>query len=366
MSKETMTGTNKERTLFIHIGTGKTGTTAIQTFCVQNRKKLEAMGVWYPELGIRGVGHHSFGHLWGTGWFDDDELKQFKERHSWQELRGIFDSRNDDMLISTESLTSAFVQKDESLEEVSRAFEGVNVRIIVYLRRQDLHLESWFNQRIKAGQLDMELDLDRLSTPLFYQYGEFIDRVASVFGEGNMVVRPYEKQQFVNENIFDDFLACLNLKRADDMLLPPKGVNEKVNHQLLEFMRLCNRVERKWEKKYQFNQEVMLADRTYQITSGGGSLFDTDFRRQYLAQFEESNAYVARKYLSRDAGVLFMQPVEESEAQPLHISLEQAAELAVRLWEINDLDRSQYVRLPESVVRLARHGRAVLRKVMGK
>ena len=56
------------KTLYLHIGMPKTGTTSIQTFCELNRELLKEMGYWYPEsihkyknVSIRRNGHFLVG-----------------------------------------------------------------------------------------------------------------------------------------------------------------------------------------------------------------------------------------------------------------------------------------------------------------
>ena len=44
--------------LYIHIGTGKTGTSAIQEFLYNNRKELLSDGVRYVDAGIVKNNHH--------------------------------------------------------------------------------------------------------------------------------------------------------------------------------------------------------------------------------------------------------------------------------------------------------------------
>ncbi|MBN9022024.1 MAG: hypothetical protein J0H08_08010, partial [Rhizobiales bacterium] len=53
-------------TVVLHIGTHKTGTTAIQRFAAANRAKLRARGLWYPsydeiKLFVH-YGHHHVSH----------------------------------------------------------------------------------------------------------------------------------------------------------------------------------------------------------------------------------------------------------------------------------------------------------------
>lgn len=47
-------------TLYLHIGTPKTGTTALQNFLPANEEVLEQHGICYPDFGFRytGLGVH--------------------------------------------------------------------------------------------------------------------------------------------------------------------------------------------------------------------------------------------------------------------------------------------------------------------
>ena len=43
-------------TLYLHIGTPKTGTTALQNFLPANEEVLEQHGICYPDFGFRYTG----------------------------------------------------------------------------------------------------------------------------------------------------------------------------------------------------------------------------------------------------------------------------------------------------------------------
>ena len=47
-----------KKKLYLHIGMGKTGTTALQHFFWENRKALAAHDICYPELGVQSSAHH--------------------------------------------------------------------------------------------------------------------------------------------------------------------------------------------------------------------------------------------------------------------------------------------------------------------
>ena len=47
-----------KKKLYLHIGMGKTGTTALQDFFAHNRQALGEMGISYPERGTMSNAHH--------------------------------------------------------------------------------------------------------------------------------------------------------------------------------------------------------------------------------------------------------------------------------------------------------------------
>lgn len=87
------------------------------------------------------------------------------------------------------------------------------VKIIVYFRRQDEFLESWFNQVVKSGEFGGNIYTlkEQLSRQGLFDYKKLIDRWEKYAGKGAIIVRPYEKCQFVNENLYCDFLSLFGI-----------------------------------------------------------------------------------------------------------------------------------------------------------
>ena len=69
-------------TLYLHIGTPKTGTTALQNFLPANEEVLEQHGICYPDFGFRytGLGVHRNGHFLVTGNYKMSLVTEFLKR----------------------------------------------------------------------------------------------------------------------------------------------------------------------------------------------------------------------------------------------------------------------------------------------
>ena len=146
------------KTLYIHIGTPKTGSTAIQFFCTENREILKKKGYCYPDFPYRYKGKSKRRNgVFLVGkyrdengeWRVEEEEKIFSEGMS--KIKELFKSF-DNVILSDEGIWLATKSRKKELwkklqkEAKSNDFE---IKIIVYLRRQDEYAESNWNQRIK-------------------------------------------------------------------------------------------------------------------------------------------------------------------------------------------------------------------------
>ena len=71
------------KTLHVHIGTPKTGTTSIQNFCVDNEKLLEMQGYCYPlfPYSYKSVAKVRNGHFL-FGMITDENGTRYKEKEA--------------------------------------------------------------------------------------------------------------------------------------------------------------------------------------------------------------------------------------------------------------------------------------------
>jgi hypothetical protein len=59
---------NRNKKCYLHIGAPKTGSTALQYFLYENRRKLAEHGWIYPDVSLRGFGHHDIALLLDGGY----------------------------------------------------------------------------------------------------------------------------------------------------------------------------------------------------------------------------------------------------------------------------------------------------------
>jgi hypothetical protein len=118
------------------------------------------------------------------------------------------------------------------------ALGDANAVIICYLRRQDNVLQSLYNQSVKGGGYYKDIGDFVFPHPL--DYFELLGRWAAVFGKENIVVRPYEKQQFKDNDLISDFLSIVGLELTVDFARLAKNANPRLPLEALEYMRLLN------------------------------------------------------------------------------------------------------------------------------
>ena len=304
------------KTLVLHIGMGKTGTTALQHFFWSNRRALEAHDIAYPSYGSVAEAHHLISphvppFLQGV-W-------KFKTVSEWgPRLRKKAQSR---ILVSSELMAWA-------LPEVAEAFcrgarEYFDLKVVVYVRRQDEMIMADFNQLVKSGSQKRELDRVLERQIRRFDYEKLIQPWAAGVGNDNVIVRPYERQQFHGGDIRRDFAwHVFGLELSGKFKFSTQNANPRLSLSALEYKLHLNKLLRDAEQSSKFNDALMAysasEDDSTQDAFSTRSVLSASSRNQILACCAESNAAVARLYMHRSDGRLFLAapPDESSEREP--------------------------------------------------
>jgi len=145
--------------LVLHIGSGKTGTSSLQQLLNKNRKRLAELGTLFPQSPGRGR-HVRLGLFIRTdaelgnkiAWQNQEYSTpaEFREDFQHQLFAEINSSGLTRVLLSDEALYGSSIAALNRLraftDEIARS-----IRLVVYLRRQDDHVCSRYQQVVKTG-----------------------------------------------------------------------------------------------------------------------------------------------------------------------------------------------------------------------
>lgn len=289
-----------DRTCILHIGAPKTGSTALEKFLADNAQVLSKSGWEYPTVNIRGFGHHDLAYLVSSG-YPDWATPQTKTLDELQQDLAVAVKDNEKIILSSEIF---YLQPNpEGVAEVlsKLGYLTNNVKVVVYVRRQDdIHI-SWYNQAIKAQGYTGNIKNSIKETHAKWDYSYHLTLWSDVFGKENILVRPYQAEDMISSDICLDFASLVGLP-VNNLFFPQKSSNTRINNDILEYQRIINGLPLSAEEKRSFHKQLM----ELTIHSSKLDLFDdspllsTIEREQILNEYENSNRQVAQIFLNRD------------------------------------------------------------------
>ena len=284
------------RTVYIHAGTPKTGSTALQDFLPENQRILNREGFVFPEVpfSFRGVAAHQTAHFLAV-WEPDGSVPD-----EWDQGFAVMEealSRYENVIFSDEQVWWR-QHKEGFWEEVTRRVAAMDatLKVIVYLRRQDDQVESFYNEKVK-GMPKLTLTFSEYLSegwndyfPL--DYAAELDRFAHYIGKDNLIVRSYEKGHFIGGNIFADFLDALGLTLTDAYKLPERHANTRWPERIVEVKRMVNAASSYHRRRVpNFYRDAI--EEAYGIGTAKEfpvqeyGMFSSEERAAFMAQYEE-------------------------------------------------------------------------------
>jgi hypothetical protein len=243
--------------LILHIGTPKTGTTAVQRFLYANRQPLDEFGFHYATSPHGSEQANAVANALSMG--ETRAVQAFLARHvNIARQRGAetllisaenFYARNTHAAMQRQQIVPNALERDRKLVETLRDLlpdEIATCQIVCYFRRPDRYAESLYNQHVKRGIVDRTFEgfLCLIEPALFYD--RCLRAWADVFGQSNCFVRLYDT---VKTDAIGDFSAnVLRLQDVSELPHVHNQANERVSRDLLEFKRLKNRTARFGER----------------------------------------------------------------------------------------------------------------------
>lgn len=295
--------------IFIHVGTHKTGSTFIQNFLHINRDLLLRNGYFYLTSPDDFASHSlpmllKIGAAQITSEKRERFLKVVKKSLSFENAKNVVVSSE----VFCEDLRPEKVKSIKNFIS-EHASNYADVKIIIYVRRQDLYIESAFSEGVIHGLISKDIN-HFPSHNLDYYY--ILHVFAEVFGKKNIIVRPFEKIQFQNGNLTSDFLSVLEISEKDKFTEPASvHRNVKPHPDFIEIARAYN--SSGFEKDKAFSTKNVFShyfgESNMNKADQNVSFLSNEKRHEILHNYEDSNKKVAEKFLGRKQ--LFFEKITE-------------------------------------------------------
>lgn len=289
--------------LYIHIGFHKTGTTTIQQAIATNREKLSEIGIISPLSGLNSdtEAHHNIAWL----------LRNYPPQHyrpekgSYKDLiQEICQSSHDKFLISSEEFSTL---EEKSVQKLRSALpEDIRAIIIVYLRRPEEWLPSWWGQKARMGYENKSLQqaIEVIEPDYLYKR---IRNWVDCFGKENVYLRIYD-EAIQSSGLLNDFWDTLGIPRnVSKSFIVPKDANVSPSARLLNLVSRINQ-QIKFEKFGSKRPMLPLYhlwlgqfDSILQNKYGRTPLKLTQAQRELVkSKFAYHNQLLAREFFQRD------------------------------------------------------------------
>lgn len=293
--------------LVLHIGSGKTGTSSIQQFLRINRPRLARRGILYPHAPGR-ARHTQLGFYvkteeelartveWTRAGHGD--LASFKADFEQRLAAEIAEAAPRRLVMSDEALYNA---SDDSVRRTRALAERIadRVRVIVYVRRQDDHLVSRYQQVVKTGAVETLEEFARRDHSSTYDYAGRLATWQRLMEPDAFVVRRFEPSRFGEGGLYQDFLDAAAIKVPLERLKPVESQNESLDAESVEMLRILNlyRVEHEGATVGVINNRPLFT----RLGAEGPTLTLSDEAfAAFMGQWERTNREVASTYFGEE------------------------------------------------------------------
>jgi glycosyltransferase involved in cell wall biosynthesis len=308
------------KSVLVHVGMQKTGSTFLQNAIEVNRHSLRKCGVLYPESGVfrrggsrpyRTSGHQALVQAMISG--NTRRVLEIRE-----EIERTVDA--DRVILSSENLAAHFAPDRRT--NLRRLLGMAEVTILLVLRRQDAWIESRYRESVTGGHERTAGTIDEyaynLETESQLDYRVIVEAWAGVFGRENIRVRTLEEIGARPMDFVVEMLGLIGVSDIPDLVAPDERSANRFDGGAddLEVIRLFNGLPFYNPDHYWKFIDAYHAWRAETPRRPAPPLLlSPEKRRALLERYREGNAWIAREFLGRPAGDLFDMTVTEAPAE---------------------------------------------------
>jgi len=137
-------------------------------------------------------------------------------------------------------------------------------------------------------------------------YYETIQQWSALFGKENIKIAVYEKDQLKDRSLFSDFFSILGLEISPDYVLPPKEyANLGLNKEAYLILKACPGID--------FQMIEKLGIYPYKTVTSSLDLLSASEKIKIINSYQQINQKIAKEFLDRKNGVLFLEPLPDNE-----------------------------------------------------
>ncbi len=301
------------KTIYIHIGTEKTGTTSIQEFLFVNHGNLLKYNFYYP------INETKKYNMWKqhvplVTSITKKNIPAYKDQQSYVKDE-VFDEfiedvrkiKQDNIIISSEGFS--LIESIDKIHSLKKKLEEFKIKIIIYIRRQDEFLISKLQQSYKTGRY-FPFEVDELLSFCKVNYYQIISNWSHIFGRKNIIIRIFEKGKLYNNDLYADFLNVLDLDLNSDFiktLYLNKSVSLKKTlflHRLSEYF---TPIDMKNNLKKFDHLEIRNIIIQSNILNEGNikDIFSYEDRKYIMSYYETENQKILSEFFGQDKTHLF-------------------------------------------------------------
>jgi hypothetical protein len=341
---------DKAETLTLHIGTGKTGTSTVQSFLIQNQPKLAASGLLYPQsilfpnlLTHLGLVYYALGTNTamknGRATFTKAEIESYNSVLIEKLRDEIIVSGCPHILMSSEHLSTALRKP----KELARLIGGLSqlahsINVVMYIRPQYELYASQYSTKIKGRDTGPPKAPDRLRDHVF-DYDKKLKLWEAARGISAIKVRLFNRKYFKNGDLIDDFFDAIGVPMPMDTVRPPRELNQRLDAGALEFLRTVNKLD--LDASRPTSQRRTLVRLLGQISQQDSLAMPAAILQQIDSMYRDSNANVAARYFPGRAGPLFAPFTADKADPPETLTVADAVAIGVRLLQARDQELDQ-------------------------
>lgn len=332
-----------KKTLILHIGMPKTGSTALQVFLSKHGKELKKKQIGYykhlyrytpwltasnadfllaqllmelpeAEEGIKRDFLHNYPSLdiFRIRFTNKTKCQLEEEKEHFQKYIQSYQT----IILSEEVIWHYhpfFKDYWSTLKRLCDAyFEDYDIKIMTYLRRQDLWFESKWKEDMRNEMpfpLDFEDALNVYDQIGYFDYETCIKEMEKVFGKQSIIIRNYDPSSMIRKNIISDFCAAIGIEL--NIPIPSDKKNISMSSEVAKAMCLINQGKTKSDNNLRATYYAISNELSQKFHSKR-HLMNHEQRKKLLKKYESGNQYINQSYLSKNAQFTNKMPQSKS------------------------------------------------------